>query len=72
MSSTIDNLIKETTSFERVINNRIKEIETKYNVKLQIDMVDGSPRLTACGDINNLNPIPCPTNKYGYDEIYFS
>jgi hypothetical protein len=72
MSSTIDNLIKETTSFERVINNRIKEIETKYNVKLQIEMVGGSPKLTAFGDINNLNPIPCPTNKSGYDEIYFS
>lgn len=58
MSSTIDNLIKETTSFERVINNRIKEIEEKYNIKIQIEMVDGSLKLIACGDINNLNPIP--------------
>lgn len=58
MSSTIDNLIKETTSFERVINNRIKEIESKYNVKIQIDIVDGIPKLTACGDISSFIPIP--------------
>jgi hypothetical protein len=58
MSSTIDNLIKETTSFERVINNRIKEIETKYNVKLQIEMVGGNPKLTAFGDISSFMPTP--------------
>lgn len=58
MSSTIDNLVKETTSFERVINNRIKEIETKYNIKIQIEMVDGSPKLTAYGDINALTHYP--------------
>jgi len=63
MSITIDSLIKETTSFERVINNRIKEIEAKYNIKIQIDMVDGGPKLTALGDINNLNPIPCLRNS---------
>jgi len=58
MIHTIDEIVKEISSFERVINNRIKEIESKYNVKIQIDIVDGIPKLTACGDISSFIPIP--------------
>lgn len=57
MSSTIDSLIKEVDTFERVINNRIKEIESKYNIKIQIEVLNGIPKLTALADVNTLSLI---------------